>query len=196
MEEARADLFGLYYIADPKLVELGIMPDSEAWKPAYSSYIRNGLLTQFSRIELGKKVTEAHMRNRKLICQWCLEKGAERNVIEKKTRDGKTYFVVNDFHALRDLFGDLLAEVQRIKSEGDFEAGKALVEKYAIDIDPELHREVLERYAALELKPYSGFVNPDIVPVEKDGEVVDYEVIYNDDFLKQQLDYGKKYRTL
>lgn len=196
LEEARADLFGLYYIADPKLVELGIMPDSEAWKPAYSSYIRNGLLTQFSRIELGKKVTEAHMRNRKLICQWCLEKGAERNVIEKKTRDGKTYFVVNDFHALRDLFGDLLAEVQRIKSEGDYQAGKDLVEGYGVDIDPDLHREVRERFSALGLKPYGGFVNPDVVPVEVDGKVVDYEIVPVSDYLSQQLEYGKKYRTL
>ena len=196
LEEARADLFGLYYIADPKLVELGIMPDSEAWKPAYSSYIRNGLLTQFSRIELGKKVTEAHMRNRKLICQWCLEKGAERNVIEKKTRDGKTYFVVNDFHALRDLFGDLLAEVQRIKSEGDYQAGKDLVEGYGVDIDPDLHREVRERFSALGLKPYGGFVNPDVVPVEVDGKVVDYKIVPVSDYLVQQLEYGKKYRTL
>ena len=196
LEEARADLFGLFYIADPKLVELGIMPDSEAWKPAYSSYIRNGLLTQFSRIELGKKVTEAHMRNRKLICQWCLEKGAERNVIEKKTRDGKTYFVVNDFHALRDLFGDLLAEVQRIKSEGDYQAGKDLVEGYGVDIDPDLHREVRERFSALGLKPYGGFVNPDVVPVEVDGKVVDYKIVPVSDYLAQQLEYGKKYRTL
>ena len=196
LEEARADLFGLYYIADPKLVELGIMPDSEAWKPAYSSYIRNGLLTQFSRIELGKKVTEAHMRNRKLICQWCLEKGAERNVIEKKTRDGKTYFVVNDFHALRDLFGDLLAEVQRIKSEGDYQAGKDLVEGYGVDIDPDLHREVRERFSALGLKPYGGFVNPDVVPVDVDGKVVDYKIVPVSDYLAQQLEYGKKYRTL
>lgn len=196
LEEARADLFGLYYIADPKLVELGIMPDSEAWKPAYSSYIRNGLLTQFSRIELGKKVTEAHMRNRKLICQWCLERGAERNVIEKKIRDGKTYFVVNDFHALRDLFGDLLAEVQRIKSEGDYQAGKDLVEGYGVDIDPDLHREVRERFSALGLKPYGGFVNPDVVPVEVDGKVVDYKIVPVSDYLAQQLEYGKKYRTL
>ena len=196
LEEARADLFGLYYIADPKLVELEIMPDSEAWKPAYSSYIRNGLLTQFSRIELGKKVTEAHMRNRKLICQWCLEKGAERNVIEEKTRDGKTYFVVNDFHALRDLFGDLLAEVQRIKSEGDYQAGKDLVEGYGVDIDPDLHREVRERFSALGLKPYGGFVNPDVVPVEVDGKVVDYKIVPVSDYLAQQLEYGKKYRTL
>ena len=196
LEEARADLFGLYYIADPKLVELGIMPDDEAWKPAYSSYIRGGLLTQLTRIEPGKKITEAHMRNRKLIAQWCLEKGAGRNVIEEIVRDGKTYFVVNDFQALRGLFATLLAEVQRIKSEGDYEAGKALVEGYGVEIDPELHKEVRERYQALGLKPYGGFVNPEIVPVVERGEVVDYKILPVDDYLAQQLDYGKRYRTL
>ena len=196
LEEARADLFGLYYMADPKLVELGILNDPEAYKAAYSNYIRNGLLVQFSRVELGKKNTEAHMQNRKLIAQWCYEKGASRNVIEKKKRDGKTYFVVNDFEALRGLFAQLLAEIQRIKSEGDYAAGKNLVETYAVNIDPEIHKEVLERYAALQLKPYGGFVNPDIVPVVKDGKVVDYELVYAEDFLSQQLEYGKKYRTL
>ncbi len=196
LEEARADLFGLYYMADPKMVELGILDDPEAYKAAYSNYIRNGLLVQFSRVELGKKNTEAHMQNRKLIAQWCYEKGASRNVIEKKKRDGKTYFVVNDFEALRGLFAQLLAEIQRIKSEGDYAAGKNLVETYAVNIDPEIHKEVLERYAALQLKPYGGFVNPDIVPVVKDGKVVDYELVYAEDFLSQQLEYGKKYRTL
>ena len=196
LEEARADLFGLYYMADPKMVELGILNDPEAYKAAYSNYIRNGLLVQFSRVELGKKNTEAHMQNRKLIAQWCYEKGASRNVIEKKKRDGKTYFVVNDFEALRGLFAQLLAEIQRIKSEGDYAAGKNLVETYAVNIDPEIHKEVLERYAALQLKPYGGFVNPDIVPVVKDGKVVDSELVYAEDFLSQQLEYGKKYRTL
>ena len=196
LEEARADLFGLYYLADPKLVELGILPDMEAYKAQYSSYIRNGIFTQFTRIELGKKNTEAHMQNRKLIADWCYEKGLADNVIEKKVRDGKTYFVVNDYEKLRELFAELLAEVQRIKSEGDFEAGQALVEKYAVEIDPELHKEVKERYAALGLKPYGGFLNPEIVPVEKDGVVVDYEVRYADDYLGQHLEYGKKYATL
>ena len=196
LEEARADLFGLYYLADPKLVELGILPDMEAYKAQYSSYIRNGLFTQFTRIELGKKNTEAHMQNRKLIADWCYEKGAADNVIEKKVRDGKTYFVVNDYEKLRDLFAQLLAEVQRIKSEGDFEAGKALVEKYAVNIDPELHKEVKERYAALGLKPYGGFLNPTIVPVEKNGEVVDYQIEYAEDYLGQHLEYGRKYATL
>ena len=196
LEEARADLFGLYYMADPKLVELGIMPNAEAYKPAYSNYIRNGLFVQFTRVELGKQNTEAHMQNRKLIAEWCYEKGSARGIIEKKMRDGKTYFVVNDYEALRGLFAELLAEIQRIKSEGDYAAGKNLVETYAVNIDPQLHKEVLERYAALNLKPYGGFVNPDIIPVEKDGKVVDYKIVYVDNYLQQQLDYGKKYRTL
>ena len=196
LEETRADLFGLYYLADPKLVELGILPDMEAYKAQYQSFIRNGMFTQFTRIELGKKNTEAHMQNRKLIADWCYDKGLAANVIEKKVRDGKTYFIVNDFEALRDLFAELLAEVQRIKSEGDFEAGKELVEKYAVNIDPELHKEVKERYASLSLKPYGGFLNPEIVPVVKNGEVVDYEIVYNDSYLDQMLHYGEKYSTL
>ena len=196
LEEARADLFGLYYIADPKLVELGILPDMEAYKAQYDSYIRNGILVQFTRVELGRPNTEAHMQNRKLIAEWCYEKGLKDNVIEKKVRDGKTYFVVNDYEALRGLFGELLAEVQRIKSEGDYEAGKALVEKYAVNIDPELHKEVKERYEALALKPYGGFVNPEIVPVEKNGRIVDYRIEYTDDYVGQMMEYGKKYSTL
>ena len=196
LEEARADLFGLYYCADPKLVELGIMPDLEAYKAQYSSFIRNGIFVQFNRVELGRPNTEAHMQNRKLIAEWCYEKGAADNVIEKKVRDGKTYFVVNDYEKLRGLFGELLAEIQRIKSEGDYEAGKALVETYAVNIDPVLHKEVLERYAALELKPYGGFINPEIVPVRRGAKVVDYRIEYCDDFLQQQLDYGKRYRAL
>ena len=196
LEEARADLFGLYYIADPKLVELGILPDGEAYKVQYANYIRNGLMVQFTRVELGRQNTEAHMQNRKLIAEWCYENGLEDNVIEKKVRDGKTYFTVNDYEALRGLFGRLLGEVQRIKSEGDYEAGKALVEKYAVNIDPELHREVKERYAALGLKPYGGFVNPEIVPVEENGRVVDYRIEYVDDYLGQMLHYGRSYSTL
>lgn len=196
LEETRADLFGLYYCADQKLVDLGIIPDKEAYKAQYANYIRNGLMVQFSRVELGRPNTEAHMQNRKLIAEWCYEKGQEANVIEKKTRDGKTYFVVNDYEALRNLFGDLLAEIQRIKSEGDFEAGKALVEKYAVNIDPVLHKEVIERYTALNLKPYGGFVNPDIIPVLKNGKVVDYKVEYTDDYLGQMLKYGAEYSAL
>ena len=196
LEETRADLFGLYFTADPKMVELGIMPDKDAYKAEYSNYIRNGLFVQFNRIELGRQNTEAHMQNRKLIAEWCYEQGAKDNVIEKKIRDGKTYFVINNYEALRKLFANLLAEVQRIKSEGDYQAGKALIEKYAVNIDPTLHKEVKERYDALNLKPYGGFINPDIVPVEKDGKIIDYQIIYCSDFLKQQLDYGKKYGIL
>ncbi|MBR3499808.1 MAG: dihydrofolate reductase [Bacteroidales bacterium] len=196
LEEARADLFGLYYTADPRMVELGIMPDKDAYKAEYASYIRNGLFTQFTRVELGRPNTEAHMQNRKLIAQWCYEKGAKDNVIEKKVRDGKTYFVVNDYEKLRGLFAELLAEIQRIKSEGDYKAGKYLIETYAVNIDPELHKEVKARYEALQLKPYGGFINPEIVPVKRFGKVVDYKVEYPDDFLAQQLEYGKKYRSL
>ena len=196
LEETRADLFGLYYIADPKLVSLGILPDMEAYKAQYASYIRNGIFTQFTRVELGRKNTEAHMQNRKLIADWCYEKGLKDNVIEKKVRDGKTYVVVNDYEALRGLFGDLLAVIQRIKSEGDYQAGKALVEKYAVDIDPQLHKEVRERYAALNLKPYGGFVNPTIVPVVKGGKVVDYRIDYTQGYLEQMLEYGHRYATL
>jgi dipeptidyl-peptidase-3 len=197
LEEARADLFGLYYCADPKMVELGIVPDKDAYKAEYASYIRNGIMTQFTRVELGKKNTEAHMQNRKLIAEWCYEKGLADNVIEKRVRDGKTYFVVNDYKALRGLFGELLGEIQRIKSEGDYEAGKALVETYAVNIDPELHREVLERYRKLDLKPYGGFVNPGIKPVlDAAGKAVDFEISYPDDYLGQMLEYGIKYRTL
>ena len=196
LEEARADLFGLYYTADPKMVELGIMPDPEAYKAEYAGYIRNGLMVQFTRVEPGRPNTEAHMQNRKLIAEWCYEKGAADKVIEKKVRDGKTYFVVNDYKKLRGLFAELLAEIQRIKSEGDYEAGKNLIETYAVHIDPDLHKEVLERYKALNLKPYGGFINPDIVPVVKDGSVVDYEAVYTDDYLGQMLQYGKKYGTL
>ena len=196
LEEARADLFGLYYTADPKMVELGIMPDPEAYKAEYANYIRNGLMVQFTRVELGRPNTEAHMQNRKLIAEWCYEKGAADKVIEKKVRDGKTYFVVNDYVKLRALFAELLAEVQRIKSEGDYEAGKNLIETYAVNIDPALHKEVLERYKALNLKPYGGFVNPEIVPVEKDGAIVDYVPVYTDNYLGQMMEYGVKYGVL
>ena len=197
LEEARADLFGLYYTADPKMVELGIMPDPEAYKAEYAGYIRNGLMVQFTRVELGRPNTEAHMQNRKLIAEWCYEKGAKDKVIEKKVKGGKTYFVVNDYVKLRALFAELLGEIQRIKSEGDYEAGKALVETYAVHIDPELHKEVKARYEALGLKPYGGFINPEIRPVlSPDGSVIDYEPVYTDDYLGQMLLYGKKYGTL
>ena len=200
MEEARADLFALYYLADPKLVELGIIPDDQAYKAEYLSQTVNGLFTQFTRVELGKTNTQAHMQDRKLIAQWCYENGlkektgAEKDVIEKIVKDGKTYFIINDYPALRNLYGELLKEIQRIKSEGDYKAGKNLIERYAVNIDYDLHKEVLERYASLDLKPYKGFINPDIVPVtDKKGNITDYKVVYNDDYLKQMLEYGEKY---
>lgn len=197
LEEARADLFALYFLADPKMVELGLLQSGEEYKAEYMDYIRNGMMTQLCRIELGSKVTEAHMQNRKLIAEWCYEKGRDAKVIEKKVREGKTYFVINDFNALRGLFGNLLSEIQRIKSEGDYEAGKNLVLKYGVDIDSDLHKEVLARYSALNLKPYKGFVNPDIVPVKNEaGEVIDYRLEYCDDFIKQCLEYGKEYSAL
>ncbi len=200
LEEARADLFALYYLADPKLVELGIVPDGEAYKAEYLGQMVNGMFTQFNRIELGKTNTEAHMQDRKLIADWSYERGlkannpgAEKDVVEKVVADGKTYFVINDYEALRGIFGELLAEIQRIKSEGDYAAGKALIEKYAVNIDPELHKEVKERYSTLNLKAYKGFINPTITPVVKDGKVVDYAVEYGTDFLQQHLDYGANY---
>ena len=197
LEEARADLFGLYYTADPKMVELGIMPDPEAYKAEYDNYIRNGLMVQFTRVELGRPNTEAHMQNRKMIAEWCFEKGAADKVIQRKKRDGKTYFVINDYEKLRALFAQLLGEIQRIKSEGDYEAGKQLIETYAVHIDPELHKEVKARYEALDLKPYGGFVNPEIQPVvDGSGAIVDYIPVYTDDYLAQMLLYGKKYGTL
>lgn len=196
LEEARADIFALYYMADPKLVELTILPNQEAYKAAYLSYIRNGIFTQFVRIDLGKKVSQAHMQGRKMIAEWCYQAGKEHNVIEKKIKDNKTYFVINDYQKLRELFGSLLKELQRIKSEGDYQAGKNLIEQYGVNIDPILHKELKERYASLELKPYGGFINPNIIPVEKDGKIVDYKVEYPTDFLEQMLQYGKNYSTL
>ncbi len=196
LEESRADLFALYYLADPKLIELGIVPNAEAYKSEYISYIRNGIFTQFVRIDLGKTVTQAHMQGRKMISEWCYEKGKNDNVIEKKVKDGKTYFVINDYQKLRTLFGELLKELQRIKSEGDYAAGKSLVTTYGVNIDPILHKELKDRYAALNLKPYGGFINPEIVPIEKDGKVIDYKIEYPTDFLQQMRDYGKKYNYL
>ena len=196
LEEARADLFGLYYLGDPKMVEIGLIPTTDLAKAQYADYIMNGMMTQFSRIELGKNVEEAHMRNRKLIAQWCYEKGKKDNVIEWVKQDGKSYIVVNDFEALRKLFGELLKEVQRIKSTGDYEAGRKLVEDYAVKIDHDLHKEVLERYKKLNLEPYSGFVNPDYELVEKDGEIVDVKLIYKTDYVEQMLHYSKEWSFL
>ena len=197
LEEARADLFGLYYLGDAKLVELGLVPDAEAYKAEYYKYIMNGLMTQLVRIEQGKNVEEAHMRNRQLIAKWVYEKGKADNVIELKQRDGKTYVVVNDYAKLRELFGTLLAEVQRIKSEGDFSAGKKLVEEYAVKVDPALHAEVLERYAKLNLAPYKGFVNPVMKEVKNDkGDVTDIVLDYTEGYTDQMLRYSKEYSFL
>lgn len=196
LEEARADLFALYYLADPKLVEIGLLDNPEAYKAEYYKYILNGMMTQLMRIEPGKDVEEAHMRNRKLIAEWAYEHGRDANVIELVKQDGKTYVKINDYEALRNLFGQLLTEVQRIKSEGDYAAGRDLVEKYAVKVDPELHREVLDRYAKLSIAPYKGFVNPVYTPVVKDGEIVDIKVDYTEDYMPQMLRYSKDYSGL
>jgi dipeptidyl-peptidase-3 len=197
LEEARADLFALYYLADAKLVELGLTLDAEAYKAEYYKYLMNGLMTQLVRIEAGKNVEEAHMRNRQLIARWVYEKGQPDNVIELKKRDGKTYVVINDYEALRGLFGQLLAEVQRIKSEGDYEAGRRLVETYGVKVDAALHREVLKRYAALNLAPYRGFVNPVMKPVRNGkGEVINIVPDYSEGYVEQMLRYSREYSFL
>lgn len=197
LEEARADLFALYYLADPKLVELGLLDSPDAYKASYYKYILNGLMTQLMRIEPGKDVEEAHMRNRKLIAEWAYEHGKRDNVIEYVTRDGKRFIRINDYAKLRDLFGQLLHEVQRVKSEGDYEAGRDLVETYAVKIDPALHREVLDRYAHLDIAPYKGFVNPVYTPVRNTAdEIIDIEVSYNEDYIPQMLRYSRDYSPL
>ena len=196
LEETRADLFGLYYLGDPKLVELGLIPSLDVAKAGYAKYILNGMMTQLARIEPGKNVEESHMRNRKLICEWCYERGKADKVIELVKENGKTYAVVNDFGKLRDLFGQMLREVQRIKSEGDYEAGKTLVEQYAVTVDPELHKEVRDRYYALDIEPYGGFVNPEYELVEKDGRIVDVKISYPADYVGQMLGYAKDYSFL
>ncbi|MBO5902091.1 MAG: dihydrofolate reductase [Alistipes sp.] len=197
LEEARADLFALYYLGDEKLVEIGLIPSLDVAWSQYSDYIMNGYMTQLSRIELGKDVEESHMRNRKLIAEWCYEKGKAENVIELVKKDGKTYVVVNDFVKLRKLFGELLCEVQRIKSEGDYEACKALVEGYAVKINPELHKEVIERNKALNIEPYGGFVNPEYELVtDAEGKVTDVKISYPANYVEQHLHYGKEYSFL
>lgn len=198
LEEARADLVGLYYLPDAKLVEIGVSPDAEMiGKAAYDGYIRNGLMTQLIRLKLGDDVEEAHMRNRQLVAAWAYEKGKAENVIEKKVENGKTFFVVQDYAKLRTLFGDLLKEIQRIKSEGDYEAGKDLVENYGVKVDQALHKEILERNSKFASAPYSGFVNPVLQPVLDDaGKITDIRVTQPEDFATQMLEYAKKYTTL
>lgn len=196
LEETRADLFALYFIMDQKMVDLGIMPSLDVAKAAYINNIRNGLMTQLVRIELGKDIEQAHMRNRQLIARWCYENGMANNVIEKKIREGKTYFTINDYGKLRDLMGQLLNEIQRIKSTGDFEAGKQLVEKYAVKNDYDFHKEVLERYAKLNLAPYGGFLNPKLIPVFEGEKIIDVKVEYPDNYIEQMLWYSKDYSFL
>lgn len=197
LEEARADLFGLYYLADPKMQELGLVPDGEAFKAEYYKYMMNGLLTQLVRIEEGKDVEEAHMRNRQLIARWVFEQGAADKVVELKKREGKTFVVINDYQQLRALFGKLLAEVQRIKSEGDYEVGRSLVENYGVKIDPVLHHEIRERYVRLHLSPYKGFVNPVMREVKDDsGHVTDITLDYTEGYTEQMLRYSRDYSYL
>ena len=197
LEEARADLFALYYLGDEKLVEIGLIPTLDVAWAQYSKYVMNGMQTQLSRIELGKNVEESHMRNRKLISEWCFEKGKAENVIELVEKDGKHYVVVNNFPRLRELFGELLYEVQRIKSEGDYEACKALVEGYAVKVDPTLHAEVIERNNALNIEPYGGFVNPEYELVhDAEGNLVDVKISYPANYVEQHLHYGKDYSFL
>ncbi len=197
LEETRADLFAMYYMADPKIMELGLLPDKDAYKSNYYSYIMNGLMTQLTRIELGNDIEESHMRNRQLIAKWCLENGAAENVITIEKIDGKSFVKINDYDKLRTLFGKLLAEIQRIKSEGDYEAGKAMVEKYAVKVDIELHKEILDRYKKLNLAPYKGFVNPKFsLKTNKKGKVVDVKVTYDENYTEQMLRYSKDYSSL
>ena len=195
IEEARADLFGLYYIADTEMVRLGLVPDAKAYESQYYTYMMNGLMTQLVRIKPGHQIEEAHMRNRALIARWCLEHG--KNVVELVKRNGKSYVIINDYEKLRVLFAQLLAEIQRIKSEGDYEAGKALVERYAVQVDPVLHQEVLARYEQLNLAPYKGFINPWMKPVaDKCGNIIDIELDYTEGYAHQMLRYSKEYGVL
>jgi len=196
LEEARADLVALYFAVDPKLVELGLMPSVEVGHAAYEQFIRNALLQQLNRVEPGKELEEDHMRNRQLIAAWAYEHGRNDNVIERRTRDGKTFFVVNDYAKLRALFGRLLRELQRIKSTGDYAAIRELVERYAVKIDPALHAEVRARYAALDVPAYTGFMGPRLVPVRSGDDVGDVRIEYAEDFTAQMLEYADRYAFL
>ena len=197
IEEARADLFALYYLADPKLVELGLVPNADAYKASYIAQMQNGLITQLVRINLGNNIEEAHMRNRALIARWAYEHGKKDNVMELVKRDGKTYVKINDYEKLRGLFGELLAEIQRVKSTGDFKGAQALVETYGVKIDPELHKEVLDRYAKLNIAPYKGFINPVYTAVrDKDGNITDVTISYTEGYADQMLRYSRDYSVL
>jgi dipeptidyl-peptidase-3 len=197
LEEGRADLVALYYMMDPKLVEMGVMPSLEVGKAEYDGYIRNGLMVQLRRLQLGKQVEEAHMRNRQWVSAWVYEKGLPDSVIVKVVRDGHTYFHIRDYEKLRSLFGDLLKEVQRIKSQGDFKAGHDLVENYGVKVDQALHAEVLQRSAHINTAPYAGFIQPRLVPVtDAAGNITDVKIEYPDNFVDQMLEYGAKYSFL
>jgi len=196
LEEARADLVGLYYAIAPKLVEIGVMPTTDVGKAEYDNYMMNGLMTQLSRLKPGEQLEEAHMRNRQTVARWAYEKGKAENVVEFVKKDGKTYVRINDYEKLRKLFGDLLREIQRIKSEGDYQAGKNLVENYGVKVDPKLHKEVLERYKKLNIKPYKGFIQPRLVPTMNGDKVMDVKVEYPTSFYEQMIEYGKKYSYL
>lgn len=197
IEETRADLFGLYYLGDPKMVEYGLLPDAEAYKAQYYQYLMNGFMTQLTRIQPGKNIEQAHMRNRQLIASWVFEKGKAENVVELKEKDGKKFIVINDYAKLRGLFGQLLAEIQRIKSTGDFAAGRDLVEKYAVKVNQDIHKEVLERYAKLKIAPYSGFVNPVYTLLtDKKGNVKDVQISYEEGYIWQHLRYSRDYSVL
>lgn len=196
LEEARADLVALYYIYDQKLVDIGVMPSLEVGKTEYESYLLNGIILQLNRVDLGKSLEEAHMRNRQLVSKWVIEKGAAEKVVELIKKDGKTFIQINDYSKLRTLFGDLLREIQRIKSQGDYNAGKALVENYGVKIDPVLHKEVKGRFAKLNVPPYRGFIQPKLVAIESDGKITDVKIEYPADFARQMLEYGKKYSLL
>jgi len=197
LEEARADLVSLYFILDPKLVELGLMPSLEVGKAEYDTYIRSGLMVQLRRIEPGKKIEQAHMRNRQLVAAWAFERGQEENVISRVEHDGKTYFEINDYEKLREIFGELLREVQRIKSQGDYEAGRDLVEGYGVQVDQSIHQEVLVRSEELNIPPYGGFINPRLVPeLNENGDITNIKVEYPTDFATQMLEYSEKYSFL
>jgi dipeptidyl-peptidase III len=196
LEEGRADLVALYYLIDPKLVQLGVVPSIDYGKAAYDEYITKGLIVQLSRIKEGKNIEEAHMRNRKMVSAWVYEKGEKDNVISKKVENGKTFYVINDYNKLRTLFGDLLRELQRIKSQGDFKAGQALIENYGVKVDPELHKEVLARYSKLNIAPYAGFIQPKLIPVMEGENIIDVRIEYPEDFKTQMMEYATRYALL
>jgi dipeptidyl-peptidase-3 len=196
LEEARADLVALYYVLDQKLIDIKVMETLETGKAEYDNYITNGLFLQLRRLSPGENIEEDHMRNRQVVAAWAYEKGKNDNVIEKKVVDGKTYFVINDYQKLRSLFGELLKEIQRIKSEGDYASAEALVEKYGVKVDPALHKEVIERFKSLDLAPYNGFIQPKLVPVIDNGKFKDLKVEQESDFATQMLRYSKDYGTI